>query len=141
MPSNSVHGHSPVPPLSNKRKCLESRPVSGRRGRTGYHELGPVMVTDPAGHRFVLRLLSSPSLLRALRWLNGREATCDAKDVSLIPGSGRSPGEGSGNPLRYSCLGNPMDRGAWWASAQGVTEEPDMTWRLSNNNSKAFRCC
>ena len=37
----------------------------------------------------------------------------NAGDVGLIPGSGRSPGEGSGNPLQYSCLGNPMDRGAW----------------------------
>ena len=40
----------------------------------------------------------------------------DTRDMSLIPGSGRSPGGGNGNPLRYSCLGNPMDRGAWWAT-------------------------
>ena len=40
----------------------------------------------------------------------------DMRDMSLIPGSGRSPGGGNGNPLRYSCLGNPMDRGAWWAT-------------------------
>ena len=40
----------------------------------------------------------------------------NAGDVSSIPGSGRSPGEGNGNPLQYSCLGNPMDRGAWWAT-------------------------
>ena len=39
-----------------------------------------------------------------------------AKDVGSIPGSGRSPGEGNGNPLQYSCLGNPMDRGTWWAT-------------------------
>ena len=38
----------------------------------------------------------------------------------MIPGSGRSPEEGNGNPLQYSCLGNPMDRGAWWATVQGV---------------------
>ena len=43
-------------------------------------------------------------------------------DVSLIPGSGRSPGEGHGNPLQYSCLGNPMDRGAWQATAHRVTK-------------------
>ena len=43
-------------------------------------------------------------------------------DVGLIPGSERSPGEGNGNPLQYSCLGNPMDRGAWWAIVHGVTE-------------------
>ena len=40
----------------------------------------------------------------------------DIRDVDSIPGSGRSPGEGHGNPLQYSCLGNPMDRGAWWAT-------------------------
>ena len=41
--------------------------------------------------------------------------------MGLIPGLGRSPGEGSGNPLQYSCLGNPNDRGAWWALVCGVT--------------------
>ena len=47
--------------------------------------------------------------------------------VGLIPGLGRSPGEGNGNPLQYSCLGNPMDRGAWWATVHGLTEESDKT--------------
>ena len=46
----------------------------------------------------------------------------NAGDVGSIPGSGRSPGEGNGNPLQYSCLGNPMDRGAWQAIVHGVTE-------------------
>ena len=46
--------------------------------------------------------------------LNDKESACQAGDEGLIPASGRSPGEGNGNPLRYSCLGNPMDRGAWW---------------------------
>ena len=45
----------------------------------------------------------------------------NAGDVSLIPGSGRSLGGGHGNPLQYSCLENPMDRGAWWATVHGVT--------------------
>ena len=40
----------------------------------------------------------------------------DTGDVNSIPGSGRSPGEGNGNPFQYSCLGNPIDRGAWWAT-------------------------
>ena len=44
-----------------------------------------------------------------------------------VPGSGRSPGEGSGHPLQYSCLGNPMDRGAWQAIVHGVAKELDMT--------------
>ena len=46
----------------------------------------------------------------------------NAGDVGLICGLGRSPGEGNGNPLQYSCLGNPMDRGAWWATVCGVSK-------------------
>ena len=46
----------------------------------------------------------------------------DVRDVGSIPGSGRSPGEGYGSPLQYSCLENPMDGGAWWATAHGVAE-------------------
>ena len=46
----------------------------------------------------------------------------NAGDTGSIPGPGRSPGEGNGNPLQYSCLGNPMDRGAWWAIVCGVTK-------------------
>ena len=44
----------------------------------------------------------------------------DTRDLGLIPGSGRSPGIGNGKPLRYSCLENSMDRGAWWATVHGV---------------------
>ena len=51
-----------------------------------------------------------------------QEMTCSARDLGSIPGSGRSPGEGNGNPLQYSCLGNLMDRGAWWATLHGVTK-------------------
>ena len=47
----------------------------------------------------------------------------DTGDMGLIPGSGRSPGRGNGNPLQYFYLGNPMDRGAWWAIVQGVAKE------------------
>ena len=43
-------------------------------------------------------------------------------DAGLIPGLGRPPGGGNGNPLQYSCLGNPMDRGAWWTTLHGVAE-------------------
>ena len=46
----------------------------------------------------------------------------DIRDLGLIPGSGRLPGEGNGNPLQYSCLENPVDRGAWWATVHGVAK-------------------
>ena len=46
----------------------------------------------------------------------------DTGDLDLIPGLGRSSGEGNGNPFQYSCLGNPMDRGAWWSTVHGVTK-------------------
>ena len=51
----------------------------------------------------------------------------DARDTGSLPGLGRSPGEGNDNPLRYSCLGNPMDRGAWQATVPGVTRVRHMT--------------
>ena len=51
----------------------------------------------------------------------------NAGDVGSIPGSERPPGEGNGNPLQYSCLGNHMDRGAWWAVVHGVAKESDTT--------------
>ena len=49
-------------------------------------------------------------------------SACHAGDLGSNPGLGRSPGEGNGNPLQYSCLENPMDRGAWWATAHGVAK-------------------
>ena len=56
-----------------------------------------------------------------------RNPTANAGDLGLISGLGRSPGEGNDNPLQYSCQGNPMNRGAWWAIVRGVTES-DTTW-------------
>ena len=58
-----------------------------------------------------------------------KASACNVGDLGSIPGLGRSPGEGNCNPLQYSCLENPMDRGAWWATVHGVTK----SWtRLSN---------
>ena len=50
----------------------------------------------------------------------GKESACNVGDLGSLPGSGRSPGEGNGNPLQYSCLENPMNRGAWRATVHGV---------------------
>ena len=52
----------------------------------------------------------------------------NAEDADSVPASGRSPGEGNSNPLQYSCLGNPIDRGAWQATVHGVAKESDTTW-------------
>ena len=52
-------------------------------------------------------------------WLSGKEPICNARDGGSYPGLGRSPGEGNGNPLQYSCLGNPMDREAWQLQSMG----------------------
>ena len=60
--------------------------------------------------------------LRASLWLSGQESTCNAEDKGSIPGSGRSPGEGNGNPLQYPCLGNPKHSGDWWATVYEVTK-------------------
>ena len=66
------------------------------------------------------------------KWLSGIESTCQARDMGLIPGSRRSPGEGNGNPLHYSCLENPIDREAW--RAPWGCKESDTTEQLNNNN-------
>ena len=66
-----------------------------------------------------------------------RASACNAGDPGSIPGSGRSPGEGNGNPLQYSCLENPMEGGAWWATVHGVTK----SWtRLSQTSTSSMLC-
>ena len=61
----------------------------------------------------------------------------DVRDVGSVPGSGRSPGEGEGNPLQYSCLEKTMDRGAWWAAVHGVTKSRARLKQLSLHASMA----
>ena len=53
---------------------------------------------------------------------DSKASACNVGDPGSSPGSGRSPGEGNGNPLQFSCLENPMDRGAWWATVHGVAK-------------------
>ena len=67
-------------------------------------------------------------------WLSVKESICKMQEtMSLIPGSGRSPGEGNGNSLQYSCLGNSMDRGALWATVHGIAES-NTTERLTHTH-------
>ena len=81
----------------------------------GHKELDTTEVTKHAGtHKRIWGAgiwEISPS-----RWLSGKESTCTAGDTGSIPGLGRSSGVGNGNTLQYSCLENPMDRGAWQAT-------------------------
>ena len=72
-------------------------------------------------------ILTSYIILEIPRWLSGKESVCQLGDVGLTHGSERSSGEGNGNALQYSFLGNSMDRGAWQAAIHGVTEGSDMT--------------
>ena len=65
----------------------------------------------------------------------GKESACIAGVLGLIPGSGRSPGEGNGNPLQYSCLENSMDRGTWQATVHGVTRVRHIYIYLHSNVS------
>ena len=67
------------------------------------------------------------SLIQSSRWLSDKETTCQAGDVGSILELGRSPREGNGNPRQYSCLGNPMNKGAWQAIVHGVAKESDTT--------------
>ena len=97
----------------------------------------------------VSRVIPFPFVLVRLRcfcgqvWLwwgfpggsDGKEPTCNVGDLGSIPGLGRSPAGGHGNPLQYSCLENPMDRGAWRATVHGVTKESDTTERLNTRHS------
>ena len=62
----------------------------------------------------------------------------DLRNVGSIPGSGRSPGGGHGNPLQYSCLENPMDKGAWWATVHPVTKSQTRLKRLSAHTYHIF---
>ena len=75
---------------------------------------------------------------------DGKESGCNAGGPGSVPGSGRSPGEVNGYPLQYSCLGNPMDREAWWTIVNGATKRVKSNSTINTicfcnekNNSKA----
>ena len=67
-------------------------------------------------------LNSIPSLMDFLQGSASKESACNAGDPSSIPELGKFPGEANGNPFQYSCLGNPIDRGAWQATVHGVAK-------------------
>ena len=69
---------------------------------------------------------------------DGKEFAYNVGDPGLIPGLGRSPAEGNGNPLQYSCLENPVDEGAWWAAIHGITES-DTTELLTHTHTHTHK--
>ena len=78
--------------------------------------------------------LNLKSSLGLPRWCSGKESACqhrDARDTISIPGLGQYPAGGNGNPLQHSCLENPMDRGAWWATVYRVAKNQTWLNRLS----------
>ena len=75
-------------------------------------------------------------------WLSGKESACNAGDTGSITELGRSPGEGNDNPLQYSCLGNPMDRGAWRAAVHEASESwTQLSMHAYVENSKSAHVC
>ena len=64
---------------------------------------------------------------------DGKASACSVGDPGSIPGLGKSPGEGNGNPLQYSCLEDSMDRGAWWAVVHGIAKSQARLKRLSTH--------
>ena len=91
----------------------------------------------------ISRFLTSPNIASFSGVLDGKEFACNVGDPGSIPGLGRSPGEGHGNSRQYSCLENPMDRGAWWATGSPwCCKELDKTEQLhfyfQSRNSPGF---
>ena len=84
----------------------------------------PSLVSHRVGHDWSdLAAAAAAYLFKGLPWwLSGEESTCKAIDVGLIPESGRPPGEGNGTPFHYSCLANPMDKGAWQDIVHGIAK-------------------
>ena len=75
-------------------------------------------------------------------WLSGKELTCQAGDLGSIPRSGICPAGGHGNPLQHSFLGNPTDRGAWWATVYGVTRvKHDLETNQQQNDQCTMFIC
>ena len=94
--------------LENSMNCIVHGVIKGRTPLSDFH------FTSSYYHCYFFCSVPGGS--------DGKESACNAGDVGSIPGLGRSPGGGNGNPVQYSCLGNLMDRGAWQATVHGVAE-------------------
>ena len=92
--------------------------------KTGFHLACPFLLSPTGfdGRWLPCYELPYGKALGLPWWLRGKETVCNAGDAGLIPGLGKSPGEGHDNPLQYSSLENPMDRGDWRATVHGATK-------------------
>ena len=107
----------PHPPPGPTPQGPAGSPSKPRRPESGATE-----AARGGGPPFV-RMPGAPFWPGLPRWLGGDESTCNAQDTGSVPGSERCPGGGNGYPLQYSCLENPVDRGAWRATARGVSSQ------------------
>ena len=140
-----IHGLGVGPQATEDCTALTSLPFSHQPLHlcSGAHLLA--LSSGPSSlHPWFFPFLHLPALYRAFPSVfnhglssqgfpggsDGKESACNFGDLGWIPGSGRSPGGGNGNPLQYSCLGNPMNRGAWGAIVQGVTKSRTATEQL-----------
>ena len=89
------------------------------------------------GHNWATELNWTVVIWNFLGDSDSKDSVCNWEDLGLIPGLGRSPGEGNGYPIQYSCLENPMDKGAWWATIHGVTKSQT---RLSDFHFHFSKC-
>ena len=99
--------------MSQKRKTQKPRAMGGKNSYARGKVLLDASGENPHGRRSSRKPLRRP-----------RTSAGDIRDSSSVPGSGRSPGGGHGNPLQYSCLENLMDKGAWWATVHRVAPPP-----------------
>ena len=119
-PGSSVHGILQARILEWVAICFSRGFSPLRNGSLALQE--DSLLSEPQGNYFIYILSRGFPDGSVVKNLPAMQETRGS-----IPGSERSPGEGIGNPLQYSCLGNPMDREAWWATVHRVTKESDMT--------------
>ena len=105
-----------------KPKDDTGKPLKGNRERRGSMNIISLPASQPSDSHLLILHTVLDAIYRAFLVLVVKNPPANAGDVGSTPGWERSPGGGNGNPLQYPCRGNPMNRGAWWATAHWVTK-------------------